>query len=1283
MRGSADNGSDCSFVTYHLSHITNDKISRSNDSLLNTLFSGTNSRTNSRNDTSAHLFQKQFLVFDDIFSRARAIAESADSDMRLPGFSVTELLNLLTHLKWSRVISHCHIHPDMMSSPVFYKDLQQHRLDPLLKYATNIRLHLRRGDGVALFSSSSEEVNVPLVNGHVLLSPARVLILSASDVSRHLANCIIFEDMDFSERGPLRSHLSLFVDALLATIELEFLSLELLCHIDVPFSKVKSAGFYCAEKSECAHHIDDLLFMQRYKDTANISIHHMDTMLVDVATRPVECFHAASTFLARYEQLYELVKFSVKLIEHAEVADQSMSEIMRKANCMMSKIMSAIFMSSVNISSFAFTTFPPRHTAIGAIDNCDVVYSPDQGDDFTVASRSYAQKSHSHDGHDNNLSSSLPSLSNSAWSVSSATSSEYSLPSSGVSDSTSLSDTLSWRSDEGSASYQPPRQLDTYRIRISRLVPDVRALLKSSGHACLPHMHRAELKLSMVLLIRVGLTGSSALLSEDVEAVSALLDTTPTAMLSEVVSDLLQAPCPYSQENSYSSTDEEIRALLNSPLTFAALHEILTVLKEESGAVVVKPVEIELALGHVTDICMMLLSFQNRRKESMKLCKAAVLMTSDFSETEKCIAYCERMLEFLDVSGPHECEWSSFLFVYDILASQYQKSGNFENAISSIRDALDQIRGHGREFAGFQRLRVQDNLHLKLCILQMQCGKLVDASIELQNLLFSLQNRGERCGWEHDKVAVLSWMVEVFMKLGNSDRCRKLLGEMKRIRQQMEPVYSHLSRDRYHGKPARNTSISQLSGQSKMLWMRLDANLPRFALSRNNLDFGELTSRWYFTCKMYVSALKSLIPTLLSVELSVSADNKSHDKLKELARLYYLRGKIQLGAAISGKVKFPFSIGSNHLFTAVSLLFQFDLDNSPQQNTAPKHHTFFSKYYQRKQQSSIDLSAPSFVKPACKYAIRYSCMAELLADAAKWFKRAWDIFREVNDLVYSAKSAALLAKSQLQGLFVPCLYNKVPLETAVSAATRKRKKKKAPPKFGLGLDLDLEEKSVTSTSAVCLTDIERTLFYCKEALLASHYPIEVMDFSLSQAELKMLQGREGEAVALWREVHEVFCSLFVDGLVIPLLPKISLSDSQIIFALLTRMTRFLLACDKRVINENVAFLDLQLNVSFDMERRYHRSDTTAKIAGAYYDKRDKATTAKSMTNGFLPNSDILRTLDHMAFLEQFPRVIMKYVISDDPSLEISDDNGTFCCTASTVISLMFFQTTFWRRLSIF
>lgn len=222
----------------------------------------------------------------------------------------------------------------------------------------------------------------------------------------------------------------------------------------------------------------------------------------------------------------------------------------------------------------------------------------------------------------------------------------------------------------------------------------------------------------------------------------------------------------------------------------------------------------------------------------------------------------------------------------------------------------------------------------------------------------------------------------------------------------------------------------------------LDSNLPKFCVTSHNTDLGHITARIYFKSKLYIPALKSLTPTIIGVELVVGGKNGSKEGMLELGNLYFLRGQIQLEASKSvSEIRYPFDVGSSQLFSAIQLLSAEIRKNRRMQ----KIHRKFIRSDARNipylvRNDSVNSSFDHSNSKAgttystthhfftCKRAITYSCPSDLLWDAMKWFRRAWDLFHAAGDEIWAARSANYIAKCHLEPTFVPHAFFQMPLD---------------------------------------------------------------------------------------------------------------------------------------------------------------------------------------------------------------------------------------------------------------
>jgi hypothetical protein len=262
--------------------------------------------------------------------------------------------------------------------------------------------------------------------------------------------------------------------------------------------------------------------------------------------------------------------------------------------------------------------------------------------------------------------------------------------------------------------------------------------------------------------------------------------------------------------------------------------------------------------------------------------------------------------------------------------------------------------------------------------------------------------------------------------------------------------------------------------------------LPKHCVTTYNTDLGDLIARVYFKNRQFVQALKSLTPTIIGVELIVGgkgarereslATNK--EGLLELGRLYYLRGKIQLEASKScACVKYPFDVGSAQLFAAIQLISsdvrrakavtaskkQFSrlhVDTAPERHSGGRRNINAScsslsdkellrtdsMHSSGEASHSRNLSVNSGGRSrrhssgpnnllTCKRAVTYSNPSDLVWDAMRWFRRAWDLFHAAGDEVSAAKSANYIASCHLSPTFSPTAFFGASLEKASNLST--------------------------------------------------------------------------------------------------------------------------------------------------------------------------------------------------------------------------------------------------------
>lgn len=611
-------------------------------------------------------------------------------------------------------------------------------------------------------------------------------------------------------------------------------------------------------------------------------------------------------------------------------------------------------------------------------------------------------------------------------------------------------------------------------------------------------------------------------------------------------------------------------------------------------------------------------------------------------------------------------------FITDLLATEYMEMAEFEEAVGILTRTIKEVTDNAKQYEKnkVKILKAQvclDPLQLKLARVWLDIGCPDKAALEIQQLLMSLNARPNTPMNLGKKITALSWLLQAYLEMDCPDICKKIIVAIKCVRS-MTAVSLNSAGD---GNTTSNNSASNSSnrsggsnkggsGQSSVskgdhigtiftkggeegstgggstsgnsgnlssskFHLSLEDNLPRYCLSSHHADLGEAMSRVYFQSNLYVSALKSLTPTIIGVELTVGHDStRPREGLLELARLYYLRGKIQFEASkMTSKVKFPFIVGSAQLFTAVYMLFDSD-DAAKQQkqkqrrygdSTAGSFDPSFrgggysvasggQKTSLGSRDTSIDRDSPVIIL-TCKRAKRFSSPSDLLWDAMKWFRRAWDIFHGIGDAFRAAKAANYIAKSQLEPTFVPFIFFKVPLSTSTLLGSFRMESSYSHGSNSLddnssnntaggrkSFDSTKDSKEISGSFGfpnfndrqVSLLEVQNVMSFSLDISVECCQPLLLIDNYLNMAELRILEGEPMAGIAFWCEARELFVHLFSDGSLVPLLRVGTMHFLRKLKAILDRMVRFLLSCDRHVINQNLLILDMQTIFSHEFER---------------------------------------------------------------------------------------------------
>jgi tetratricopeptide (TPR) repeat protein len=280
------------------------------------------------------------------------------------------------------------------------------------------------------------------------------------------------------------------------------------------------------------------------------------------------------------------------------------------------------------------------------------------------------------------------------------------------------------------------------------------------------------------------------------------------------------------------------------------------------------------------------------------------------------------------------------------------------------------------------------------------------------------------------------------------------------------------------------TSFADHSLSLRCLLNPPSSSLPLYCPTDHSFDLGLIVAQTHYKRHRYEKALQHLTPVIIGEEMIVGGKTGTVEGMIELASLYLLRGQIQYEACKNGsvEVRFPFEIASTSLFSTMQLLassiIEFGLTGkAKQQRTVYQSSSVFSnrqtdkieirstssfpssaantnnlyQYHSSPLKSNVtnSVSSPPSYHPRSSIAslstlgigtaaattksrnIVYHNPADLLWDAMKWFRRAFDLFHAAGDSINAARSANFIAECNLLPTFVPHLYFNVPLNVAI------------------------------------------------------------------------------------------------------------------------------------------------------------------------------------------------------------------------------------------------------------
>ncbi|RYG70392.1 hypothetical protein EON64_00295 [archaeon] len=407
-----------------------------------------------------------------------------------------------------------------------------------------------------------------------------------------------------------------------------------------------------------------------------------------------------------------------------------------------------------------------------------------------------------------------------------------------------------------------------------------------------------------------------------------------------------------------------------------------------------------------------------------------------------------------------------------------------------------------------------------------------------------------------------------------------------------------------------------------------DAILPRHCVSHHNVDLGHMLAKIYFESKLYLSALNSLIPTVMGCELLVGGKSGGKEGIHELGTLYYFRGLIQLEACrSSSELKYPCEVGSSQLFTAIQSISacvppDYTIVTNKRCFIPPKdvRAEAVSKF-EALHASVGDVRNVPKLAITCRRSVTYNSPSDMLWDAMKWFRRAWDFFHTAGDDINAARAANRIAECHLLPLFTQSALLNIPLDIAKDLTSNEGNSRLPQPNVNsLKLNREPFTKSTermlsplpplaptaqhsplgrssswlegptgqTPKAAVkryaSLEEVERVTSFALDTHLEASLPIEIMESYLNFAELSCLQGNMNEAFPFWWETKDLFCYLFADGCLVPIIRRCTYDFLVKIEHILDRIVRFLWKLDQQIRNNHLFLLEMHVLFSVEKSR---------------------------------------------------------------------------------------------------
>ena len=214
-----------------------------------------------------------------------------------------------------------------------------------------------------------------------------------------------------------------------------------------------------------------------------------------------------------------------------------------------------------------------------------------------------------------------------------------------------------------------------------------------------------------------------------------------------------------------------------------------------------------------------------------------------------------------------------------------------------------------------------DQLYLRRAHIMFEFGLVYEGVHEAQALLRRLcERKVKNTAINGCKMGALSMLAKAYLNLDHVEACKKVLVGLKLVRSDIQVCDENKSKNKR--RSSKNNTQSSISGLDKASVLASlgrkreienlgssfadfseDVNyehaytIAKMCSSELHIDLGPYRAMVHLKAKEHALALKSLVATMLDLELTLKRLRYPPEGLRQLAELYLLRGEIQMDAS--------------------------------------------------------------------------------------------------------------------------------------------------------------------------------------------------------------------------------------------------------------------------------------------------------------------------------------------------------------------------------------------------